>query len=290
MIETRLLTYFLAVAREQNITRAAETLHIAQPSLSTQMMQLEEEVGKKLFERGKKKTVLTQDGALFRSYAEEIIALLEKCQSAFRQGDIISGDISIGCAETKNMEKITKILKLIQDGNPQVHFRYISGMADDIFEKLDSGVVDVAIMIEPLQYDKFNYVKLPMEETFGLLMRADCPLAEKETITIDDLIGLPLIMSDQSVGSNEMLAWYGNRKNRLNIVAQYNLIYNAVFMVEQGIGCAYCLGGLINTEGRNLTFRPFFPAMKAGVYLVTKKYRNLSSSVSLFLKMTENSL
>ena len=283
MLETRLLYYFLAVAREQNITKAAEVLHIAQPSLSTQIMDLEKYLGKKLLVRGKKKTVLTEDGALLRSKAEEIISLLEKCESSFLQDASISGDICVGCAETKNMDHIAGIFKQIQDEYPNVHFRYISGMADDIFEKLDSGVVDVAIMIEPMHYEKFSYRKLPYEENYGLLIRRDNPLAKKEHITIDDLDGIPLIMSDQNVGSNEMLSWYKGRE--LNVVAHYNLIYNATFLVEQGIGCSYCLGGLVNTEGRNLVFRPFFPEMKAGVYAVTKKYRNLSSSVNLFLKM-----
>lgn len=285
MIETRLLYYFLAIAREQNITKAAESLHIAQPSLSTQMHALESQLGKKLFVRGNKQTTLTEDGALFRSQAEEIIELLEKCESSFTQNGIVGGDISIGCAETVNMNHITVVLKEIQDLYPHVKFRYISGMADDIFEKLDSGIVDVAIMIEPVHHEKFSYSKLPYEEKYGLLMRADDPLADKEYITIDDLDGIPLITSDQNVGSNEMLAWYKGKE--LNIVARYNLIYNATFMVEQGIGCAYCLGDLVNTEGRNLTFRPFYPEMKGGLYVVTKKYRNLSSSVNLFLKMIE---
>ena len=285
MIETRLLYYFLAIAREQNITKAAESLHIAQPSLSTQMHALENQLGKKLFVRGSKSTTLTEDGALFRSQAEEIIELLERCESSFTQNGIVSGDISIGCAETVNMRHITAVLKEIQDLYPHIKFRYISGMADDIFEKLDSGIVDVAIMIEPVHHEKFSYSKLPYEEKYGLLMRADDPLAVKENIIVDDIDGIPLITSDQNVGSNEMLAWYKGKE--LNIVARYNLIYNATFMVEQGIGCSYCLGGLVNTEGRNLTFRPFYPEMKGGLYVVTKKYRNLSSSVNLFLKMIE---
>ena len=283
MLETRLLYYFLAVAREQNITKAAEALHIAQPSLSTQMMELEKYLGKKLLIRGKKKTVLTEDGALLRSKAEEIVSLLEKCESSFLQETSVSGDISIGCAESKHMDTVTAILRRIQKDYPHVRCRYISGMADDIFEKLDSGVVDAAIMIEPVHYEKFSYRRLPYEETYGLLLRRDHPLADKEYITIDDLEGVPLIMSDQSVGSNEILSWYEGRA--LNVVARYNLIYNAIFMVERGMGCSYCLDGLVNTEGRDLVFRPFFPEMKAGLYVVTKKYRNLSSSVNLFLKL-----
>ena len=285
MLETRLLYYFLAVAREQNITKAAEVLHIAQPSLSNQMKELEAKLGKQLLVRGKKKTVLTEDGMLLRSKAEEIVSLLEKCESSFSEENSISGDICIGCAESRHMGAVTAILKRIQEEYPHVKCRYISGMADDIFEKLDSGVVEAAIMIDPLHYEKFSYRKLPFEETSGLLIRRDHPLAKKEAVTLDDLTGVSLIMSDQNIGSNELLSWYKGRE--LNIVARYNLIYNAAFMVEQGMGCAYCLKGLVNTEGRNFVFRPFFPEMKSGLYVVTKKYRNLSSSVELFLKLLE---
>lgn len=288
MLETRLLYYFLAVAREQNITKAAQVLHIAQPSLSTQMADLEKYLGKKLIIRGKKKTVLTEDGALLRTKAEEIVSLLEKCESSFKQDTFISGDICIGCAETKNIIYITEILNKIHQSYPNVRYRYISGMADDIIEKLDSGVADTALMIAPVQLERFNYMKLPLEERFGLLMRKDSALAKKDCITIDDLIGIPLIMSDQNVGSNEMVAWYKDKHDALNIVAYYNLIYNAVSMVEQGMGYAYCLENLVNLEGMNLTFRPFYPEMKSSLFIVTKKYHNLSSSVKLFLQMCEN--
>ena len=283
MIETRLLYYFLAVAREQNITKAAEILHIAQPSLTVQMKNLERQLGKKLFFRGNKKTTLTEDGMLLRSQAEEIIAMVEKCESTFLQDSHISGDICIGCAETYNIRALTEVLKQIRQDYPHVHCRYISGMADDIFEKLDSGVVDVALMIEPIHHEKFNYIGLSLTETFGLLMRNDSLLAQKKVITIDDILDIPLIMSDQNIGSNEMLAWYQDKSDRLNIVARYNLIYNATHMVEQDLGYAMCIENLVNTAGRNLTFRPFYPPMKAKLYLVTKKFRNLSSSVNLFL-------
>lgn len=289
MLETRVLYYFLAVAREQNITKAAEVLHISQPSLSTQMKQLEKELGKQLFVRSKKKTVLTDDGAVLRSRAEEIITLVEKCSADFGDGDAIAGTVTIGAAETKNMAHIADILSQIQNKHKNVRFHIISGMAEEIHEKLSSGAVDVGIMINPARREGFNYIKLNYEEVYGLIIKKDSPLAKGQYVTLKDISDLPIIMSDQNISANGVSDRFCEDFEKLNIVSHYNLIYNAVYMAERDMGCLFAIDGLVDTQKRGLDFRPFFPPFKANLYAVTKKYKNLSAPVKLFLKLIEES-
>lgn len=285
MIETRLLQYFLAVAREQNITRAAESLHIAQPTLSKQMMELEQQLGKPLFIRGKKKITLTDEGAYFRSRAQEMMDLMSKTESMFRSDeDTVAGDIWFGCGETPIMGCITQIFHDLQTEYPGLKFHIFSGDADSVLEKLDKGLLDMGLMLGAASPEKYRRIPLNLANRFGLLMPGDAPLASRETIPVELLRSLPLIVSQQTVSDQLFREWIGPDYDNLNIIATYNLIYNATFMVEQGMGYGLCLENLVNTEGkRNLTFRPMEPELSVNASLVVKKYQVLSRSAQLLL-------
>lgn len=286
MIETRLLYYFLAIAREQNITRAADTLHITQSTLSKQMMDLEQQLGKQLFIRGKRKLTLTEEGNFLRSKAQEILELVDNTESAFRTNEeILSGDIFIGCGETAAMNMITEVFRKFHEQYPNVRFHTHSGDADAVMERLDKGLVDMGLLLGPIRQEKYDYLNIRQKDTFGLLMTRDCKLAEQSSITIEQMKSLPLIFSDQTFSGHQELEWFGADYSAMNVVATYNLIYNATFLVEKGIGYALCLDRLVNTEGkRNLTFRPITPELSVELYIVTKKYQTFSPAVKAFLE------
>ena len=285
MIETRLLQYFLAIAEEQSITRAADYLHITQPTLSKQMMDLEASLGKQLLIRGKKKVTLTEDGAYLRSRAQEIISLMEKTEASFRESEqIISGDVFIGCGEHRSTYPIMQIIKAIQEEYPDIRFHFFSGNADAITERLDKGLLDMGFLLEPEINPRYDYQKLPLYETWGVLMRKDSDFASRDSITFKELSSLPLIMPSQTSNSNQITTFFTDTLSSPHMVASYNLIYNAGLMVEAGIGYALCIDDLINTAGNHpLTFVPLSPTLKSNVYLFTKKYQVFSKATKLFL-------
>lgn len=285
MIETRLLQYFLAIAEEQSITRAADYLHITQPTLSKQMMDLEASLGKQLLIRGKKKVTLTEDGAYLRSRAQEIISLMEKTEAAFRESEqIITGDVFIGCGEHRSSYPIMQMIGAIQEEYPDIQFHFFSGNADAITERLDKGLLDMGFLLEPEINPRYDYQKLPLYETWGVLMRKDSQFAGQDSITFEELSGLPLIMPSQTSNSNKITTFFADTLPAPHMVASYNLIYNAGLMVEAGMGYALCIDDLINTEGTHpLTFVPLTPALKSDVYLFTKKYQVFSKAAKLFL-------
>ena len=288
MIETRLLHYFLAIAREQSITRAADVLHISQPTLSKQMMDLEAQLGKTLLIRGRKSVTLTEDGAHLRTRAQEIIDLMEQTETALlSDSKLISGDVHLGCGETLAMERITRIFKLIHDEYPQVRFHLYSGAADSVLSRLDKGLLDVGLLISPIRQEKYDYLPLGFKDRFGLLMPSDDPLTNQEMISMQTLSTLPLIVPNQrhTDTRTELEA------NSRNIVASYELIYNATFMVEQGMGYAITLDGLVETKGaRKLAFRPIDTPAQMEWFLVTKKYQTFSPAARLFLSEVKRSM
>lgn len=293
MIETRLLQYFLAVAEEQSITRAAEYLHITQPTLSKQMMDLEDTLGKQLLVRGKKKVTLTDEGAYLRSRAQEILSLMETTEASFRQNEeIITGDVFIGCGEYRSTFPIMQMIRQMQAEYPDIQFHFFSSNADAIMERLDKGLLDVGILLEPEISPRYDYQKLPFRESWGVLMRKDSPLAEKAALDFKDLSALPLLMPSQTSNSNRIATLFSDVMAEPHVVATYNLIYNAGLMVEAGMGYALCIDGLINTAGDHpLTFRPLTPRMESDVYLFSKKYQVFSKAVKLFRsRLTETFL
>lgn len=291
MIETRLLHYFLAIAREQNITKAAESLYVTQSTLSKQMMDLEKQIGKQLFIRGNRKLILTEEGKFLRDRAKEILKLMENTEFALRTDEQdLSGDISIGCGETIVMDQFAQLFAEFHAKHPHVRFHTHSGDADTVMERLDKGLVDMGLLLGPIRQEKYDYLNLHQKDTFGLLIPKDCSLAEQEVINIDQIKSLPLILAEQTFSGHQELEWFGADDSVLNVVATYNLIYNATFLVERGIGYALCLDRLVNTEGRNLTFRPIVPELSVGLYVVTKKYQTFSPAVRVFLEQLQSSI
>lgn len=292
MIETRLLQYFLAVAEEQSITKAAEYLHISQPTLSKQMMDLEEALGKQLLVRGRKKITLTEEGTFLRGRAQEIISLMDKTESAFRENEqSISGDVYIGGGEYHSTFTIMQIIRSIQEEYPDIRFHFFSSNADAIIERLDKGLLDMGFLLEPEITPRYDYKKLPLREAWGILMRKDSPLADVETISFAMLADLPLIMPSQTSSRGRMKAYFTEANVNPHVVSTYNLIYNAGLMVEAGIGYALCIDELINTAGSHpLTFRPLSPELYSDVYLFTKKYQVFSKAAKLFLSRLETNI
>ena len=290
-MEIRVLKYFLAVAREQNISAAAQSLFLSQPTLSRQLKELEEELGKQLFIRGSRKITLTEEGLLLRKRAEEIVELLDKTeQELSRSDEQVSGEIYIGAGETDGLRLIAKATKELQEQYPQITYRIISGDAVDITERLDKGLIDFALLLEPVDISKYSYLKFPVKDVWGVLMRRDCPLAQKKNISPKALRDMPLIVSRQALDGSELTQWLKNGSEQLNIVSTYNLVYNASLMVDEGLGVALCLDQLINVSGdSSLCFRPLKPKLDVGMSLVWKKYQVFSKAAEKFiLKMQDN--
>ena len=288
-METRALKYFLAVAREGSITKAANSLGLTQPNLSRQINILERDIGKKLFNRSNYKIKLTSEGILLKKRAEEIIDMIEKTRAEFKSSDkIIAGDIRIGGGETHAIELITKIMRNIQKDYPNIQYHLHSGNSDDVSEKLDKGLLDFGILIEPAGILKYDFIKIPAKDTWGVLMRKDSKLAKKKFITKNDLIKLPIICSRQAVynrpSDNKFLEWFQSDFDKLNIVATYNLIYNASIMVKSGIGYAIGLDKLINVNGSSLCFVPLKPKLEAELNIVWKKEQVFSPASGIFLE------
>ena len=291
-MELRVLRYFLAVAKEESITAASETLHVTQPTLSRQLMELEEEFGKKLFIRGNRKITLTDEGILLRKRAEEIVELVEKTETEITASDeIINGDIYIGGGETDAMRIIAHIVKKLQEKYPQVKYHLFSGNADDVTERLDRGLLDFGVVIEPANIQKYDYLKLPATDTWGVLMRKDSPLAQNTVIKPKDLHNIPLLCSRQSMVGKGISQWIGKDFEKLDIVATYNLVYNASLMVEEGIGYALSFDKLVNTTGNSaLCFKPLEPKLEVGLNIVWKKSQVFSKAAKKFLEMLESEL
>ena len=288
-MELRVLRYFLAVAREQNITAAANFLHISQPTLSRQLMDLEAEFSKTLFKRGKRKITLTAEGQLLRKRAEELIALADKTEAEMTFSDTeIGGDIYIGGGEADAVRLIAKLAKKIQNVYPNIHYHLISGDAADLQEKLDKGLIDFGVFVEPADITKYEFLRLPATERWGIIMRKDSPLANKKEIKPDDLWNLPLIISRQTTYDKILQKWFKKNWEELNIAATYNLYYNAGLMVEEGFGYMIGIDKLANTsESSILCFVPLALDHKIHFDLVWKKYQTFSKAAQLFLSKAQ---
>lgn len=290
-MELRVLQYFLAVAREQNISAAAQSLHLTQPTLSRQLKELEEELGKQLMVRGSRKIVLTEEGMLLRKRAEEILDLVGRTEKEIAQSDdTVSGDIYIGTGETDGMRQIARTAKQLQEHSPGIHFHIVSGDAVDVCERLDKGLLDFGVLLGDIDKIKYHYLELPMKDTWGILMRRDSPLAQQERILPQDLWDKPLILSRQVDNKSGLYRWLGREPEQLHTVATYNLIYNASLMVDEGMGYAFTLDKLVNTRGSQLCVRTLEPKLELGMYLVWKKSQIFSKAAELFLERLREQL
>lgn len=288
-MEFRLLKYFLMVAREENITKAANLLHITQPTLSRQLIQLEEELGVTLFQRSKHRIILTEDGMLLRRRANEIISLMEKTQQELtKECDDLVGEISIGCGETQNMSYLSQKIKEFHKVHPLVKFHIHSTTADEIKERIENGLLDMGLVTEPVDISKYNFFRLPQKEQWGILVHEKHRLAQKTFITPDDLINEPLIIAKRTAVQNELINWFNNSSEKLNIVATYNLILNAANMVKHQIGVALCFSLNFDNLYQDLRFIPLFPEIKTGAVLIWKKNHIYSQTMFHFIKSIKN--
>ena len=291
-MELRVLRYFLAVAREQSITAAAETLHITQPTLSKQLRELEEELGKKLFTRGNRKITLTEEGMFLRKRAQEIVELADKTEANFAAGvGSVSGNIFIGSGETGAVRYLGRTLYKMRSRYPGIRFHLFSGNGEDVSDRLDKGLIDFALFVGMTDLKKYDYLKLPYHHRWGLILRKDDPLAAHEAVTPEMLMNVPILCSRQALIQNELSGWLGRPFDELNLAGTYNLIYNAAIMVEEGLGCAVCIDTLLDTSGDSaVCFRPFEPAIDAELFIAWKKYQFFSAAAGKFLEMLQQEL
>ena len=286
-MEFRLLEYFLAVAREQNITAAAESLHISQPALSTQLKALETELGKQLLIRGVKgsrKVILTEEGIILRKRAEEMISLMRRTEEEITgSNETIAGNVFIGTGETETVRLFAKVAKKLQQKYPDIRYHISSGNAEHVLEYLDKGLIDFGLLFTEIDSQKYEAIPIPIKDVWGVLMRKDSPLTKKETICPEDLWDKPLIVSHQKGDDVYLNQWLQKKESELHIVATYNLLFNASLLVDEGLGYALCYDKLINTHGSNLCFRPLSPQLEAQGFIVWKKYQVFSKAARKFL-------
>ncbi|MCD7888209.1 MAG: LysR family transcriptional regulator [Clostridiales bacterium] len=283
-MDLRVLRYFLTVAREESIAGAAQALHLTQPTLSRQLKELEAEFGAQLFIRGNRsqKLTLTEKGMLLRRRAEELVELADKTQAEMLLQDAeIGGDLNIGGGESAGMKLVARAASALHAQYPNIRFHLYSGGAEDVKERLERGLLDFGVFIAPTNLERYNTLRLPHGDSWGLLVREDAPLAARETVTPEDLLGVPLIVSKRATLYFE--EWSGLPADRLNVVATYNLLFNASLLVEAGLGCALCLDGIINTTGTALRFLPLRSSDAARLTLAWKKYQTMSKSAEVFL-------
>lgn len=283
-MELRVLQYFLAVAREQSISGAAEFLHLSQPTLSRQIKDMEKELGKQLLIRGNRRITLTEEGMILCKRAEEIMELVKKTESEITLSDeSIAGDIYIGAGESNSVGYIAKVANALRREYPFVHFHIESGDAQTVYEQLDKGLIDFGLLFGNIDLTKYNSISLPTKDTWGVLMPKDSELAQKDVITPNDLIKEPLIVSRQGITRGELQNWFKLPEEKLNVVATYNLLYNASLLVEEGVGYALCLDKIINTSNCNLCFKPLYPKLEVSMSIVWKKHQVFSKASNKFL-------
>ena len=292
-MELRVLQYFLAVAREQSISAAAESLHLSQPTLSTQLKAMEEELGKQLFIRGTKgcrKITLTEEGMILRKRAEEILELVKKAENEISFSDeTVTGEVCIGAGESQIIRLFAKAAEELQKKYPDIHYHIFSGNAVYVMEQLEKGLIDFGLVYGRVDPSKYEYLKISRKDVWGVLMRNDSPLAEKEAIQPQDLWDKPLILSNQKSDDWPLTSWIKRDLNKLNVVGTYNLLFNASLLTSEGLGYTLCFDGLANVSGESdLCFRPLSPRLESEASIVWKKYQVFSKAVEKYLDCLRN--
>ena len=291
-MELRVLQYFLAVTREQSISGAAESLYLSHPTLSRQLKELEEELGKQLMIRGNRRITLTEEGMILRKRAEEIMELVHKAEAEISLSDeVVAGDVTVGAGETDGVRFLAKAAQSLQEKYPLVRFHFFSGDKATIMEELDRGLVDFGLIFGDVDTTRYESVKLPYKDIWGVLMRRDAPLAEKESVTAEDLADKPLIVSRQAFRNRDFQTYFPGGQDRLHIVATYNLLFNGSLMVDEGMGYAICFDKIINVSGNSgLCFRPLTPSLESGMNLVWKKYQVFTKAAEKFIQKLQEIL
>ena len=291
-MEFRVLNYFLTVAQEENITKAAEVLHTTQSNLSRQHAELENTIGKRLFERGSRKITLTEEGMFLRKRAKEIIALTERTEAELKNfNDVVSGVVHIGAVETQKIQTLADCILWLKDTYPQIRYNFFSGSIAEITDSLNKGLLDFGLLVAPVDMQKYDYIKLPANDIFGLLMRKDCPLAQLEKIHPEDIGDYPVFVAHQQLEGNVLSGWLGRDVQSLNMIATFNLITNPALMIEKGLGMAFTFDNLVRIpEESNLCFRPLEPKVEAELYLVWKKFQMFTKPAELFLETVQKNI
>ena len=281
-MELRVLRYFLTVAREENITRAAALLHVTQPTLSRQLMQLEEELGVKLFQRSNHCIILTEEGMLLKRRAQEMISLAEKTRQDLMQKDTeLTGEISIGCGELQSVDFLAKLLAQFQAENPLVRFNIFSGNADSIKERIENGTLDIGLFPEPVDISRYEFIRVPVREEWGVLTQEDSPLGRLPFVRPENLVGRPLMISGREMVQHELANWFGDEFQKLDISVRYNLLYNVAMLVRNGFGDALCIR--LDCQYPGLRFVPLHPPLAFGSVLVWKKHQVAFPAVSALI-------
>lgn len=280
------MRYFLAAAREENMTRAAELLHVTQPTLSKQLKSLEDELGKKLFIRHSFSIQLTEEGVLLRKRAEDLVRMADKITEEFHTLDDLSGgEIFLGLAESYQIRRIAAVIRTLKNIYPDLRYHITSGDTEQVTEKLNKGIIDFAVLAQEPDTSRYHSLKFPDSDLWGVVMPASCPMAQKETIRMEDLIGLPLFCSEQG-WHNDITKWCNNRIDQLHLEGSFRLSYNGSLFVKEGLGYLLTFEHIINTSpDSGLVFRPLAPKLETNIYLIWKKYQVFTPISERFLEM-----
>lgn len=286
-MELRTLRYFIAIANEKNITKAAEILHITQPTLSRQIKELEDELGTVLMIRGKRSLTLTNDGLLLKKYAEDIVGIANRAEQEFLGSkNSVSGSVAIGASEALGSRILARYMKQFSDKYPEVQFELYNAMADSIVERLDSGLSDIGLLLEPVDTTKYEFIRFDRNERWGILVNSEHEFFKRESVDVGELLSQPLMLPDRPNVRNEILHWLGVEERQLRVIINYNLLSNAVLMVEEDMGVAVCLNGaLAVNHSPELRFIPLVPERTTRSVLVWRKNHLLSTAAALFVKM-----
>lgn len=285
-MEIRVLKYFLLVAREENITKAANLLHLTQPTLSRQLMQLEEELGVQLFRRSKHRIILTEEGMLLRRRAEEIVSLADKTKDDLQhREDQLTGTIAVGSGELQSSSFLTRLLTAFQGQNPLVRFAIYSGNSDNIKERIERGLLDVGLLQEPVDISKYSFVRTPCREQWGVLVREGSELAAMENVGPAELASVPLILPERESIQNELFNWFGSYAEGLHITATGNLLYNLASLARDSGSIVLTLNLDCNYEG--LRFIPLSPPLESNTVLVWKKAQTFSAAAAALIEFSE---
>ena len=285
-MEIRVLRYFLTVVREQSITKASEVLHITQPTLSRQLAQMEEEVGVKLFDRGTRKITLTNEGLLLRRRAEEILQLVDKTERELViQEEQVEGKITIGCGEIASVQLLPDLFQSFHEKYPRVTFDIYTATANHAKDQMDRGLVDIGLLLEPIDIEKYDFIRLDMKERWVVLMRPDSPLAKKDAVTAGELSELPLILPRRLRVQSELASWFGDYYENLNVLFTSNLSTNGAIMVSQGLAYSVVVEGSVPFwDQSKITYRPLSPELTATSVLAWKRGQPFSLAATKFIE------
>lgn len=287
-MELRVLTYFLTVARERTISQAAKILHVSQPTLSKQLKELEEELGVQLFIRGNREIILTEDGVYLQNRGNEILSLVTTTTANLQKNEVISGDLSIGGGETQAFQWVSLISNELIKEYPDIIIHLYSGNADDVKERIDKGLLDFGLVIDPVDKQKYDSLRIPLADHWGILINENHSLATEPVIKPEQLNDQSLLISNQSLVDKQLAEWLGDNLEHFHVVGTYNLLYNASLLVKESELVALCIDGIINTKDSGLTFVPFSPPLTASVNIIWKKKQVFSNVAQLFLEKMKN--